>query len=479
MRRLTVLLGVFLLCFYSIKVASNIYLVNAEPRIIRVPEDYEKIQWAVGNASAGDTIIVAAGTYYEHISINKPLSLIGEDKATTIIDGGGDGNIIEIWSNNVIVQGFTIQNGAQGIFIEDASYVNISSNLIKNTSYAAIRINDYSNNNTISNNIVKQNDFTGIYVFWHSENNTISNNYVSNNDVGIEIGVSSGNIVSNNIIENSVWEAILLFGACNYNRIYNNSVLLNGYGIKLEGQGPTPEYQPTENIVYDNIVSNNDVNIAVSQSSNNTIFHNNFIKKPYYNQVISENSKNDWDNGIEGNFWSDYLGVDLNGDCIGDTSYIIDENNTDRYPLIVPHIWNYSNPIPIVWEGKTYSIAIYSNSMVSDFKFNQPQMQISFNVSGPSDTSGYCNVTIPKTLLSDNPWTITIDGQPPTNIITSSNNTHSFLYFTYMHGSTKTVTIKGTNVIPEFPSTPILILLMLTTLIAITLWKTKRKRLIP
>jgi parallel beta-helix repeat protein len=476
LRRLTVLIGVFLLCFYSIKIASNIYSVNAEPRIIKVPEDYEKIQWAVGNASAGDTILVASGLYYEHISINKPLSLIGEDKAITIINGGGDGNIIEIWSDNVTVQGFTIQNGTQGIFIEGASYANISSNLIKNTSYAAIRINDYSNNNTILNNVVKENDFIGIYVYWYSDNNTISHNYISNNDVGIEIGVSSGNIISDNVIENSVWEGILLFGVCKNNIIYNNSILLNDYGISLEGQGPTQEYQPTGNLVYDNIVTNNDINIVMSQSSNNIIYHNSFIKKPYYNQVSSENSINEWDNGIEGNFWSDYSGVDLNGDCIGDTSYIIDENNTDRYPLIVPYIWNYSEPIPIVWEGKIYSVAISSNSTVSGFKFNQPQMQISFKVSGSSGTFGYSNVTIPKSLLSDNPWTITIDGQPPTNIITTSNNTHSFLYFTYIHGSTKTVTIKGTHVIPEFHSTIILTIFMLTTTVLVALTRNKRLR---
>jgi hypothetical protein len=57
----------------------------------------------------------------------------------------------------------------------------------------------------------------------------------------------------------------------------------------------------------------------------------------------------------------------------------------------------------------------------------------------------------------------------------TQNETHSFLYFTYTHSSTYEVTIQGTWAIPEFPSTTILLTIILNTLTAIILLRKKRK----
>jgi len=64
-----------------------------------------------------------------------------------------------------------------------------------------------------------------------------------------------------------------------------------------------------------------------------------------------------------GNYWSNYTGVDTNGDAIGDTFHVTDANNTDRYPLMAP----FSTFDASVWNETEYFVDVVSNSTVSDF----------------------------------------------------------------------------------------------------------------
>jgi hypothetical protein len=132
-----------------------------------------------------------------------------------------------------------------------------------------------------------------------------------------------------------------------------------------------------------------------------------------------------------------------------------------------------------VWDGITYNVDVVSNSTVSGFKFDVDNKSVSFNVTGDDGTTGFCRVAIPKSLLwVDDGWTIFVDGQPVTDYTIIQDENYTYLYFTYAH-STKTVTIQGTHVIPEYPLTLTLALFMATTLIAVVVLKTKRKRQFP
>jgi nitrous oxidase accessory protein NosD len=65
-------------------------------------------------------------------------------------------------------------------------------------------------------------------------------------------------------------------------------------------------------------------------------FFNNTENVEKYITDLQEFPTNIWDNGTIGNYWSDYEGLDSDEDGIGDTPYIINENNQDNHPLMNP-----------------------------------------------------------------------------------------------------------------------------------------------
>jgi hypothetical protein len=68
---------------------------------------------AISLAVSGDSIIVAAATYTENLTIGKSLTIVGSGAATTIIDGSSAGRVIAInaSSASIAISGFTIRNG--------------------------------------------------------------------------------------------------------------------------------------------------------------------------------------------------------------------------------------------------------------------------------------------------------------------------------------------------------------------------------
>jgi parallel beta-helix repeat protein len=288
-----------LLLIGMLTLVSNIQPAKTSSTTIIVPDDYPTIQEAIGAASWGDTIYVKAGTYYENVVVDRPVSLVGENKYTTIIDGMTHSNCLWIGENNVSVSGFTIQNSA-------------------NTTFG---IETEGNNSSIENNIFR-NDSACIGLF-HSSYNTISGNMMVNSSVGC--AVNSGgtfsqayfNNFSCNIIEVEnlgIW----FYGHCNYSVVSGNSIINCSTGVEIRGH---------------------DGNIK--------LYHNTFINNTAQVTVYTDGCTNLWDDGYPsgGNYWSDYVGLDsysgpnqdLTGsDGIGDTPYVIDSWNQDNYPFISP-----------------------------------------------------------------------------------------------------------------------------------------------
>jgi PKD repeat protein len=158
--------------------------------------DYTSIQDAINNANTSDIIFVYNGTYYENIVIDKSISLMGENKLNTIIDGN-DGIIISIFSDDVSIESFTITDGSKGVFIDNHSGCIIKNNTIMSNDYGVF-IGNLSLDNIIYYNNFINNDVnafdSSINDWYYDSRGNYWNDYDGIDNDDDEIGDSSYNI---------------------------------------------------------------------------------------------------------------------------------------------------------------------------------------------------------------------------------------------------------------------------------------------
>jgi hypothetical protein len=163
----------------------------------------------------------------------------------------------------------------------------------------------------------------------------------------------------------------------------------------------------------------------------------------------------------------------LNETGIGDTPYVIDENNLDNHPLM-----GLFSDLPVTWQEETYPVTAISNSTISGFYFSQPDKAIGFSVNPSADEgSGFCMVSMPVSLLGG-PYTVVLNGVPLTNPLERSNGTNCSLYLTY-NDSSHDVKIAGTTVISEFPSFLPVLFLVVVLAVGVAIVALRRRRFAP
>ena len=315
--------------------------VEASPATIVVPDDQPTIQQAIDAAGSGDTVYVRSGTYYEHVTIDKSLTLQGEDRETTIIDGGGSGKVIYVTANHVTISGLTATNGENGIYLIpnwSIHHITVRDVIITSNSQVAFSAPHSGGYHLIEDCIISNNG--GLASYAHQFRNSIIRNCeVFDNGGGLTVAWGYGTLITNNKVHDNVSVGIW-FDSMSYSTMEKNEVYNNGVGIGVGYVGPY-------NTLRDNIVHHNGIGIYMNYSGvyGNKVYHNDFIANTL--QTL-EQGNNIWDNGYPsgGNYWSDYAGVDdysgpgqnLPGsDGIGDTPYAF-TGNQDNYPLMEP--WN-------------------------------------------------------------------------------------------------------------------------------------------
>lgn len=260
------------------------------------PNNYTKIQDAINDASHGDSIFVYGDSspYFESLIVDQSISLIGEDRHTTVIDGGEAKNssVVNITADGVMVQGFTIQNSSSldgwpnyvsGIEIL-SEYNIIKDNIIKDN-YVGIQVGgwtintSYYNHSIIDGNDIYENYAYGVYIL--TNYNTISHNRISSNKFcGLYLSYSRGNLVSlNNITKNgkSGTDAGIFMVIGKNNTIFNNNIVDNHYGLFMT---ESRENSFLQNNIYDNVI-------------------NAFCEDIMLVALISRLKQNTWD----GNYW--------------------------------------------------------------------------------------------------------------------------------------------------------------------------------
>lgn len=307
------------------------------------------------------------------------------------------GYVALINCTDIVAQNLDISNNRQAILLSYTTNSSIIDNQIS-TNYYGIQLENCTDI-SITGNSVENNREIGVHLHW-SDNNIVNNNAITKDNVGIQIGgiTPSSNETNSN------------------NQIFGNNITENSCGIRM-----------------------------LINESGNVFYHNNLLNNTtpvgHYSYARADDTPiRQWDNGVEGNYWSDYVGNDTNHDGIEDIEYLIEPllviktdsfvnvNVTDRYPL---------SGMFSSFTQSTQTFNVISNSSIENFQYNQAESTITLQAT--TEGFGFCRIAIPHTAMDPDSISVVInEGQtqvlnPDYQLYDDGNS--RWIYFAYPEGT--------------------------------------------
>jgi len=345
---------------------------------------WKNIQSGVNNVSDGDIVYVKSGGYSEGVVVNRSIYLLSESKEDVTVNNTDGGIVFDLKDDSITLDNFTISQGVTCVLVNESDNCSIMNCQISEASYG-IKITANAVNNTVKGCNLDSNSY-GLFVsgscnqIGSGEKDGLGNDTVfAKNTYGIYFDNSNDNVVLNCSINEDPKAGSFpsaLYGIC-FDGSKNNTIIFcdifnaktifsTGYGIYFDDSDNNHIYRcfihenncgvyltsSSDNYLAVNNVSNNSVvglSIYLPSSNNNTVNWNDFIgngdgRGPQNSDNGVSSNWNSVNNetlyyvaGGEGNYWSDYSGSDGDGDGIGDTSYSMDKDSSDDYPVMDPY----------------------------------------------------------------------------------------------------------------------------------------------
>ncbi len=351
-------------------IISLLFLIhNLQAKTITVSENgkIRTIAGAIKIANNNDTILIKKGTYYEtDIIVDKSITIIGENYP--IVDGKLNGEIFTIVADSVTIKGMQIQNTGvsyikdiAGIYLKKCKNVNVINNRLYNTLFAIYLENSADcliKGNTVKGTPTHEAATGNAIHLWYCKRITIEANNLQGHRDGIYLEfVENSRISKNNSEANLRYGLHFMFS--NHDEYFDNVFKGNGTGVAVMYSKHIKMYNNTfynnwasraygilikeiyDSELINNVFENNTIAVFVD-GSNRILFKNNVFRQNGWavkilgnceNNVFTENnfisnsfdvltnSKSNFENKFEKNYWSAYNGYDLNKDKIGDVPY--------------------------------------------------------------------------------------------------------------------------------------------------------------